>query len=118
MLNEPKQLRSERTLREGDRTITVDPRGDLHDVVVGEAKERPSIADVDDLYIAAVRRQGCDELEGGLAVERPTSLLEQRWFLLQVRIAVHLEQLALDLGNGSRAGLGHPLFLKDLPLGV
>ena len=65
--------------------------------------DRAVVADVDDLGVAGVARERGDELRRGLAVERAAAPLEQLRLGRQRRVAVELEQLALDLGDLGRA---------------
>ena len=109
VLHEPEQLGRERRLLERLRASGGDARRDLDRVVVGEAGERAVVADVDDLGVAGVAREGGDELRGGLAVEGAAAALEQLRLGRQRRVAVELEQLALDLGDLGRARLADEL---------
>ena len=51
-----------------------------------------------------VRSKRTHEPDRSLAVERAPTLFEERRLLDELRIAVEIEQLALDLGDGRRAG--------------
>ncbi len=62
-----------------------------------------AVADVDDLDVAGVADQRADQLDRGLAVERAAALLEQRRLLGERRVAVEVEQPALDLHHRLRA---------------
>ena len=57
-----------------------------------------------------VSGERADQSDRRLAVEGAAALLEQRRFLDEVRIAIHLQQLALDLGDRRRAGHAVELF--------
>ena len=83
----------------GTRPVRLDPRRHLDDVVVGEPGERARVPDVDLVHVAVAGDERGDEAGRGLAVERAAALLEQRGLLGQRRVAVELEQLALDLGD-------------------
>ena len=52
MLDEPEQLGCERRLGQRHGPVRADPRGELHDVVVGEARNRPAVRDVDHLDVS------------------------------------------------------------------
>ena len=70
------------------------------------------------MHLARVRRDRADEADGGLAVERAAALLEERRLLDQVRVAIQLEQLALDLRDGRRAWHAFGLLGEHLVVGV
>ena len=80
-----------------------DARRHLDDVVVGEPRERAVVPDVDLVHLAGRRRERRDEPGRRLAVEGAAALLQQRRLLVDLGIAVDLEQLLLDLGDGGRA---------------
>ena len=103
VLRQAEQLGRERRLRSGSAPGRVDARRHLDDVVVREPGERAVVAHVDLVHGAVAGDERRDEPERGLAVERAAALLEQRRLLDQLRVAVQLEQLALDLGDGLRA---------------
>src|SRR6266542_6166368 len=54
------------------------------------------------MHVAVAGRKGPDETDGRLAVERTAALLEERRLLDEVRVAIQLEQSALDLRDGRR----------------
>src|SRR5262249_14979492 len=74
----------------------------LDDVVAGQPGQGPVVAQVKHLDVAIAGRQRRDELRRGLAVERAAALFEQLRLRRQRRIAVQLEQLTFDLGDGCR----------------
>ena len=99
VLGEPKELRRERRLGKGREAPVLHPRRNLDDVIVRQPGERAVISDVDLVHDAVVADERGDEPGRGLAVERAAALLEQRRLLVQRRVAVELEQAALDLGD-------------------
>ena len=102
MVYESEQLRCERGLRNRGRPPARDTRRNLYDVVVSETGQRSGVPRVDDVDCAVAGAQRLDEADRGFAVERTAPPLEERRRLGQVRIAVHLEQLALDLRDRLR----------------
>ncbi len=99
VLRETEQLGRERRLRQRDEPAGLDARRHLDDVVVREAGERAVVTDVHLVHGAVAADERRDETGRGLAVERAAALLEQRRLLVQRRVAVELEQVALDLGD-------------------
>src|SRR5262249_56354860 len=97
VLDEPEQLGRQRRLGEGGDGVSRDDRGDLDEVVVREAAERAFVADVDLVHARVAGVERPDQADRRLAVEGAAALLEQRRLLGQGRVAVELEQLALDL---------------------
>ena len=87
------------------RAVAVDARRDLDHGVVGQVRQRPVVADVDDLDIAGAVVERGDQLRRGLAVEGAAAAREQRRLLGERRIAVHLEQLVLDVDDLLRPGV-------------
>ena len=99
VLGEPEQLRCERLLRQRHDPAVLNARRHLDDVVVGEAGEHAVVPDVDLVHGVVAADERSDEAGRGLAVERAATLLEQGGLLVQRRVAVELEQPALDLGD-------------------
>ena len=104
MLDEPEQLGRERRLRERQRR-----RRGRRVPAARRRRRRPGRP----ACRRCGRRPSCTapastplseahQPDGRLAVVRAAALLEQRRLLRQRRIAVHLQQLALDLGDRSR----------------
>ena len=98
--------------------VAIDPGRHLDHRMGRQVRERAVVADVDDLDIAGPGVERGDELGRGLAVERPAALLEQGRLPVEVRIAVHLEQLALDGHDVLGPGPAGQLLLEDLARGV
>ena len=101
------QLGLERALGQRDEAARVDARRHLDDVVVGEPGERAVVAHVDLVHRVVAADERPDEPGRRLAVEGAAALLEQRGLLVQRRVAIELEQAALDLGDdlGARRSL-------------
>ena len=102
MLGEPEELRRERRLGQGDEAPVLDPRRNLDDVIVRQPGDGAVISHVHLVHDAVVADERGDEPGRGLAVEGAAALLEQRRLLVQRRVAVELEQAALDLGDDLR----------------
>ena len=105
VLHEAEQLRAQRRLGQRLGAAGRDARGHLDDVVRLQAGEAVAVADVDHLHVAVARRQRAHELRRRLAVVRAAAPLQQRRLLPQRRVAIQLEQLALDglhLGGARR----------------
>ena len=113
VLDEPQELRRQRRLRQWLDSVRADPRRHLDDVVIGQSSERPVVADVDLVHLAAAGDERRHEPGGGLAVERAAALLEQRRLLGEAGVAIHVEQLALDLGHARRPRLSSVELLAE-----
>src|SRR5207247_10578848 len=103
VLDEPEELGRERLLRKRLRPVAAHTRRHLDDVVVRQARERAVVARVDDVHLAGSAGERRRESDRSLAVERAAPLLEQGRLLGERRVAVHPEQLALDLHYLPRA---------------
>ena len=79
--------------------VGVDAGRDLDHRVVGEAGQSAVVADVHHLDISGAGVQGGDQGGRGLAVEGPAAPLQQLGLGVQGRVAVQLQQPALDLGH-------------------
>ena len=95
-----------------------DPARELDDVVVRETRHCARVSHVDHLSVPGVARERRDQRGSRLAVEGAAALLEERWLLRQLRIAIQLEQLALDLGNRDRARGADAQLLEHLVVPV
>ena len=93
--------------------VAVDPRRDLDHGIGRQVGQRAIVADVDDLDVAAPVVQRRDEVDRGLAVVRTSALAEQRRLLRERRIAVHLEQPALDVHHVPCPRMAVQLFPHD-----
>ena len=93
VLRRPEQFRCERRLRQRDGDAVLDARRHLDDVVVGEPRERAVVPDVDLVQLAGAGGERCHEARRRLAVEGAAPLLQQRRLLVDLRIAVDLEQV-------------------------
>ena len=102
----------------GTGTVRADAGGHLDDVVVGEAVDDAVVAHVDDVHVTGVARERGDESGRGLAVEGAAALLQQRRLLVELGIAVELEQLALDLGHRDGARCAVALLVEHLVVTV
>ena len=94
----------ERRLRQHLGALPRDSRRDLDDrrvrqVRQGLAAAPVAVPHVDDLDVAAPVVQRRDELRRRLGVERAAAALEQLRLLVEVRVAVHVEELALDVDH-------------------
>ena len=118
VLGEPKELRRERRLRQGREAPVLHPRRNLDDVIVRQPGERAVISDVDLVHDAVVADERGDEPGRGLAVEGAAALFEQRRLLVQRRVAVELEQAALDLGDDLRPRDARELLAQDRVVAV
>ena len=103
VLDEPEQLGRERRFGQRLDPGARHPGRDLDDVVCRQPGECRSIAQVDLVDAVLDAGQRCDETRRRLAVERATALLELCRLLAERRIAVELQQLALELGDDGRA---------------
>jgi len=103
VLHEAEQFRGQRLLRQRRGAACLDPRRQLHHVVVGEPGQRAVVLHVHNVDVAARGGKRGDQPSCRLAVEGAASLLEQGGLLGQLRVGVHAEQLALDLGHLERA---------------
>ena len=99
-------------------TTAVDARRHLDDVVRGEPGDRPLVPDVDDVHLVGPAREGRGQADRGLAVERAAAALELGRLLGECGIAVHLEELALDLHHLLRARHALALIREHLVVGV
>src|SRR5207237_4269578 len=111
VLDEAEQLGREWLLRQRLCSVGADPCWELDDVVVREAGEGAVVADVDHLDLAVAGGERPDQLRCRVAVVRAAASLEQLRLGREVRIAVELEQLPLDLGD-----LGGPRGSRSLAL--
>ncbi len=96
LLDEAEHLRCEGIEAVRARAVVANPCRDLDDRVIGQVGQRAVVADVHDLDVVRTGVQGSDELSRRLAVVGAAALFEQRGFLGEVGVAVHLEQAALD----------------------
>ena len=112
VLDESEQLRRERRLGQRLGAVATDPSGHLDDVVGREAGQSRTVADVDLVHCAVVRRQRRDQAEGGLAVIGAAALHEQVGPLVDARVAVAVEQAALDLLHDRRSRLAVQLLAE------
>ncbi len=69
VLDQSEHLRRERRLRHRRRAVSTNSGRNLHDVVIRQPAERPAVAHVDNLDVAAVGGQRRDQLDRGFAVE-------------------------------------------------
>ena len=87
VLREAEQLGRERRLGERLGARAPDPAGTSTTSSRREPGERRAVARVDDLDVAGVGRERCEQRGGRLAVERASALLEQGRLLVHGGIA-------------------------------
>ena len=110
-------LRRQRRQLQRLRAVARDARGHLHDHVVRQVRQRAAVVRVDDLDVAAAVVERGDQLRGRLAVEGAAAVLEQLRLRVEGRVAVQLEQVALDVHDLLRARVAVEL-LRAAPTSV
>ena len=86
----------------------------LDDSMISEEGQRAVIPQVDHLHIPPIGDQGRHQIHRGLGVIRTAPLLKQRGLLIDRRVGIDLQQLALNRGHLLGPGRFCPLLLNDL----
>ena len=114
VLDQAEHLGGQRRGRDRRRAGAVDARRDLDDRVVGQVRDRAAVVRVDDVDRAVARVERLDERRGRLAVVRAAAPLQQLGLAVQRRVAVEVEQLALDADDVGRPAGALALLAQDV----
>ena len=97
MRDQPGLVRSQHRNRERFRPRSAHQRGNFDDCVLGQLRDHTIVLDINDLNIGTPAEQRSQKIERRLALVGTASLHQQIRLVVQLRVAVQLEELALDL---------------------